>query len=145
MILLITIFSRIIFNKNLIISLKRHYLITTVKMYPVDIPNILPHVIVGRIEKRDIFTGDDDRHGFVTRFSHRLESKGTECLAWALLSKQFHLQIRVKEIPLSKFMRHHQPYPATCRRGDPCDRPSINRHQNQGEQNQGEQKVRPYD
>ena len=71
----------------------------------IDIPHILQHVIVRGIEKRDIFTSDDDRHDFVTRFSHLLESTGTECLAWALLSNHFHLLLRVKDIPLSKFMR----------------------------------------
>jgi putative transposase len=71
----------------------------------IDIPNILQHVIVRGIEKRDIFSGDDDRRDFVTRFSSLLESTGTDCLAWALLSNHFHLLLRVKEIPLSKFMR----------------------------------------
>jgi REP element-mobilizing transposase RayT len=71
----------------------------------IDIPNILQHVIVRGIEKRDIFSGDDDRHDFVTRFSNLLESTGTDCLAWALLSTHFHLLLRVKDTPLSKFMR----------------------------------------
>jgi REP element-mobilizing transposase RayT len=71
----------------------------------IDIPNILQHVIVRGIEKRDIFTGDDDRHDFVTRFSRLLESTETDCLAWALLSNHFHLLLRVKDIPLSIFMR----------------------------------------
>jgi len=71
----------------------------------IDIPNILQHVIVRGIEKRDIFSGDDDRHDFVTRFSKLLESTETDCLAWALLSTHFHLLLRVKDIPLSKFMR----------------------------------------
>jgi REP element-mobilizing transposase RayT len=71
----------------------------------IDIPNILQHVIVRGIEKRDIFTSDDDRHDFVTRFSLLLESTGTECLAWALLSNHFHLLLRVRDNPLSKFMR----------------------------------------
>jgi putative transposase len=71
----------------------------------IEIPNILQHVIMRGIEKRDIFTGDDDRHDFVTRFSRFLESTGTDCLAWALLSNHFHLLLRVNDIPLSKFMR----------------------------------------
>jgi putative transposase len=71
----------------------------------IDIPNILQHVIVRGIEKRDIFTGDDDRHEFVSRFSRLLDSTRTDCLAWALLSNHFHLLLRVKDIPLSKFMR----------------------------------------
>lgn len=71
----------------------------------IDIPNLLHHVIVRGIEKRDIFTGDDDRRDFVRRFSALLESTATECLAWALLSNHVHLLLRPKEITLSKFMR----------------------------------------
>lgn len=56
------------------------------------------------IEKRDIFTSDDDRRDFVKRFSILLESTETECLAWALMSNHFHLLLRTKDIPLSKFM-----------------------------------------
>lgn len=70
----------------------------------IDIPNILQHVIVRGIEKRDIFTSDDDRRDFVKRFSILLESTETECLAWALMSNHFHLLLRTKDIPLSKFM-----------------------------------------
>jgi len=44
-------------------------------------PNLLQHVIVRGIEKRDIFTSDDDRLDFVRRFSRLLEATGTECLA----------------------------------------------------------------
>ena len=71
----------------------------------IDIPNLLQHVIVRGIEKRDIFTSDDDRLEFVRRFSGLLESTGTECLAWALMSNHFHLLLRTQDIPLSKFMR----------------------------------------
>lgn len=51
----------------------------------IDIPNLLQHVIVRGIERRDIFTTDADRLDFVTRFSGLLEKTGTKCLAWALL------------------------------------------------------------
>jgi REP element-mobilizing transposase RayT len=57
------------------------------------------------IEKRDIFTNDGDRLDFVRRFSRLLESTGTECLAWALMSNHFHLLLRTTAIPLSRFMK----------------------------------------
>jgi len=57
------------------------------------------------IEKRDIFTSDNDRLDFVRRFSKLLESTGTECLAWSLMSNHFHLLLRTADIPLSRFMR----------------------------------------
>jgi putative transposase len=71
----------------------------------IDIPNVLQHVIVRGVAKNNIFTDDDDRRDFVTRFSRLLEITGTECLAWALLPNHFHLLLRVKDIPLSNFMR----------------------------------------
>jgi REP element-mobilizing transposase RayT len=71
----------------------------------IDIPNLLQHVIVRGIEKRDIFTSDDDRLDFVQRLSRLLESTGTVCLAWATLSNHFHLLLRTNDLPLANFMR----------------------------------------
>jgi putative transposase len=71
----------------------------------IDIPDILQHVIVRGIERRNIFLDDDDRRLFVDRFSKLLTQTGTECLAWALLSSHFHLLLRPQAIKLSVFMR----------------------------------------
>lgn len=71
----------------------------------IDIPDLLQHVIVRGIEKRDIFLGDDDRLDFVTRLSALLETTGVECLAWALIPNHFHLLLRTADVPLSNFMR----------------------------------------
>lgn len=71
----------------------------------IDIPEILQHVIVRGIEKRDIFLGDDDRLDFVRRFSTLLKSTGTECFAWALMTNHIHLLLRPTDIPLARFMR----------------------------------------
>lgn len=71
----------------------------------IDIPNLLQHVIVRGIEKRKIFTDDDDRRQFVKRFSALLVATETDCLAWALLDNHFHLLLRPRQNPLAKFMR----------------------------------------
>ncbi len=71
----------------------------------IDVPNLLQHVIVRGIEKRDIFLDDDDRLDFTRRFSRLLEATGTDCLAWALMSNHFHLLLRATDIPLATFMR----------------------------------------
>ncbi|WP_298433620.1 transposase [Geobacter sp.] len=71
----------------------------------IDIPNLLQHVIVRGIEKRDIFNDDDDRRQFVKRFSNLLVSTETDCFAWALLDNHFHLLLRPRQIPLAQFMR----------------------------------------
>jgi REP element-mobilizing transposase RayT len=65
----------------------------------IDIPDLLQHVIVRGIEKRDIFLGDDDRLDFVRRFSALLESTGTKCLAWALMTNHIHLLLRHRYPP----------------------------------------------
>lgn len=71
----------------------------------IDIPNILQHVIVRGIEKRDIFNDDEDRHSFIERLSNLLISTETDCFAWALLDNHVHLLLRPRQIPLSKFMK----------------------------------------
>jgi putative transposase len=71
----------------------------------IDIPNLLQHVIVRGIEKRDIFMDGGDRHNFVKRFSELLIATETDCFAWALLDNHFHLLLRPRHILLGKFMR----------------------------------------
>lgn len=71
----------------------------------IDIPNLLQHVIVRGIERRDIFGDDDDRRLFVKRLTNLLVSTGTECLAWALMSNHFHLLLRPRRISLAIFMK----------------------------------------
>lgn len=91
--------------KNFTINLSPAIVIPMPRASRIDIPNLLQHVIVRGIEKRDIFTSDVDRLDFVGRFSRLLESTGTECLAWSLMSNHFHLLLRTADIPLSRFMR----------------------------------------
>lgn len=71
----------------------------------IDIPNLLQHVIVRGIEKRKIFTDDDDRRQFLRRLSNLLVSTETDCFAWALMDNHFHLLLRPRQSPLAKFMR----------------------------------------
>lgn len=71
----------------------------------IDIPDLLQHVIVRGIERRDIFLDDDDRQLFVERLAKLLVETGTDCLAWALMSNHFHLLLRPRTTKLSVFMR----------------------------------------
>ena len=71
----------------------------------IDIPNLLQHVMVRGIEKRDIFLDEDDKVFFVERLSKLLIATGTDCLAWALMSNHFHLLLRPHSTKLSIFMR----------------------------------------
>lgn len=70
-----------------------------------DIPNILHHVIVRGIERRDIFDDDLDRERFVSRLSELLTQSGTRCFAWALMSNHFHLLLMPTTVPLAQTMR----------------------------------------
>jgi len=70
-----------------------------------DIPDLLQHVIVRGIEKRDIFLKEDDRILFINRLSALLVSTDTRCYAWALMSNHFHLLLMPTSCPLSSFMR----------------------------------------
>jgi len=71
----------------------------------IDIPGLLHHVIVRGIEKRTIFLDDQDREGFLSRFSHLLSETETDCYAWALLDTHFHLLLQPHTVKLSSFMR----------------------------------------
>jgi len=70
-----------------------------------DIAGVLQHVIVRGIERRDIFTDDQDRQRFVDRFNSLLSETCVRCYAWSLLSNHFHLLLMPTATPLSSFMR----------------------------------------
>ena len=71
----------------------------------IDIPDLLHHVIVRGIERRDIFMDDEDRHCFVQRLSSLLVETETSCLAWALIPNHFHLLLRPSRCKLAVIMR----------------------------------------
>src|SRR5919198_4259249 len=70
-----------------------------------DIPDLLQHVIVRGIERRDIFLGDTDREDFVRRLSSLLQETETACLAWSLMSNHFHLLLRPRKVALGTLMK----------------------------------------
>jgi putative transposase len=71
----------------------------------IDYLDILQHVIVRGIERKDIFLDDSDRASFRQRFSLLLQETGTECLAWSLMRNHFHLLLRPRRERLATFMR----------------------------------------
>ena len=70
-----------------------------------DIPDVLHHVIVRGIERRDIFADDADKERFVASLSALLTKSATKCYAWALLSNHFHLLLMPTRVSLSETMR----------------------------------------
>jgi REP element-mobilizing transposase RayT len=69
-----------------------------------DAPNIVHHIIIRGIEKKDIFLDDKDRDSFIARCEKVLSDTKTSCYAWALLSNHVHLLLRTGSIAISKVM-----------------------------------------
>ena len=70
-----------------------------------DIPDVLHHVIVRGIERRDIFADDTDKERFVASLSALLSKSATKCYAWALMSNHFHLLLMPTRVSLAETMR----------------------------------------
>ena len=71
----------------------------------IDSPNLLHHVIVRGIERKNIFIDDDDRVNFAERLHKLLAETDTVCYAWALIPNHLHLLLCPQRIPLSRSMR----------------------------------------
>lgn len=64
------------------------------------------HNVMGRgIERRDIFSSDEDRNDFITRLATLAQQGGLDVYAWALLPNHFHLLVKTRSRPLSSSMR----------------------------------------
>lgn len=70
-----------------------------------DAPGAVHHVIIRGIEKRNIFTSDEDRDDLIERLSFLLPECRTSCYAWALMPNHAHFLFRTGDIPLSSLMR----------------------------------------
>ena len=51
----------------------------------IDAPGALHHIIVRGIERRRIFSDDQDRDNFVERLGNIVTQTQTFCFAWALI------------------------------------------------------------
>ena len=71
----------------------------------IDAPGALHHIIVRGIERRRIFSDDQDRDNFVERLGSILTDTQTCCLAWALIPNHAHLLLRTGPTPISTVMR----------------------------------------
>ena len=70
-----------------------------------DAPDVLNHVIIRGIERREIFRDNKDKDNFLDRLEALLPETQTTCYAWALLSNHAHFLFRTGDIPLSTLMR----------------------------------------
>ena len=72
----------------------------------IDVPGQYYHVISRGIERREIFTQDEDYADFLGRFEVWLKRCGAKCLAWCLMPNHFHFLLLRGERPLSELMHH---------------------------------------
>jgi putative transposase len=71
----------------------------------IDAAGALHHIIVRGIERRKIFSDDQDRYDFLARIGSILEQTRTACYAWALMPNHFHLLLRTGAYPVATVMR----------------------------------------
>ncbi len=71
----------------------------------IDAPGALQHIIVRGIERKRIFSDDQDRDNFVARLSTILPESTARCYAWALIPNHLHLLLRSGNVPISTVMR----------------------------------------
>lgn len=71
----------------------------------IDAPGAVHHVIARGIERGKIFRNDQDRYIFITRLGELVSETQTQCFAWALIPNDFHLLLKIGNIPIATFMR----------------------------------------
>jgi len=72
----------------------------------IDVLGQYYHVISRGIERREIFSQDEDYADFLERLEAWLKRCGGKCLAWCLMPNHFHLLLLRGERPLSELMHH---------------------------------------
>lgn len=70
-----------------------------------DAPGVLHHVMGRGIERKRIFTNDEDRSDFINRLDAIAEDGGMGIYAWSLMPNHFHLLCKTGKRPLSANMR----------------------------------------
>jgi putative transposase len=70
-----------------------------------DTPGLLHHIMIRGIERRKIFSDDNDRENLVERLSILLPETKTHCYAWAFLSNHAHVLFRSGPQGIGRLMR----------------------------------------
>jgi putative transposase len=71
----------------------------------IDAPGALHHIIVRGIERRRIFTDDQDRDNFIERLGDIVTETKTFCFGWALIPNHVHILLRTGQTFLATVMR----------------------------------------
>ena len=67
----------------------------------IDAPGALHHIIIRGIERRRIFSGDQDRDNFIERLGDIITETKTSCFGWTLIPNHAHILLRTGRTPLS--------------------------------------------
>ena len=70
----------------------------------IDAVGALHHIIIRGIERRRIFTDDQDRDNFIERLGDIVTETDTFCFAWALIPNHVHILLGTGETALAKVM-----------------------------------------
>jgi REP element-mobilizing transposase RayT len=70
-----------------------------------DSAGLLHHVMIRGIERRKIFSDDQDRENLIERLSLLLPETGTRCYAWALMPNHAHFLFQSGSTGISTLMR----------------------------------------
>jgi REP element-mobilizing transposase RayT len=71
----------------------------------IDAPVALHHIIIRGIERRRIFSDDQDRDNFIERLGEIVTETQTFCFAWALIPNHAHILLRTGQTSLATVMR----------------------------------------
>jgi REP element-mobilizing transposase RayT len=71
----------------------------------IDALGALHHIIIRGIERRRIFSDDQDRDNFIERLGDIVTETQTYCFAWALIPNHVHMLLRTGQTPLATVMR----------------------------------------
>ncbi len=71
----------------------------------IDAPGALHYIIIRGIERRHIFSDDQDRDHFVERLGDIVTETKTFCFGWALIPNHAHILLRTGETALATVMR----------------------------------------
>jgi REP element-mobilizing transposase RayT len=71
----------------------------------IDAPGALHHLIILGIERRRLFTDDQDRDNFVERLGDIVTETQTSCFARALIPNHAHILLQTGQTPLATVMR----------------------------------------
>ena len=71
----------------------------------IDAPGALHQIIVRGIERRRIFSDDQDRDNFIERLGDIVTETQTYCFAWALIPNHAHILLRTGPTALATIMR----------------------------------------